>query len=145
MVRFKNRYLVLELVWKESKTNEPLDERALLSVFRESLQLNFGDHGLGQCFGSLQVKYMSPLTNTCVVRCSRDYHQQVWCAITLITEINKRPVLLRLLKLSGTIQECREATMDHVLRKLGELEPRLRTEYARCVETAKQKITAIEL
>mmetsp|Transcript_31671 Transcript_31671/g.69216 ORF Transcript_31671/g.69216 Transcript_31671/m.69216 type:complete len:146 (-) Transcript_31671:458-895(-) len=145
MVRFKNRYLVLELIWKDSKTNEPLDERALVNVFRESVQLNFGDHGLGQCYGSLQVKYMSPLTNTCVVRCSRDHYQQVWCAITLLTEINQRPVLLRLLKLSGTIRECRQAALEHVCRKLKDLEPRLKAEYGRCVETAKQKISAIEL
>ena len=112
MVRFKNRYLLFELVWKDGKLDDSIseqgkgaarlramayrrcqpagkrgrqqcclpsqmaaghhacagrrptaappgahlcaDEAVLLAVFRDSLQQNFGDHGLGCALASLQ-------------------------------------------------------------------------------------------
>ena len=112
MVRFKNRYLLFELVWKDGKLDDSISERGgsslalrrsycvlgnlvrkepsllllmsgkvaawscpctacsplppcpcgpvraaeagLLGAFRDSLQQNFGDHGLGCALASLQ-------------------------------------------------------------------------------------------
>ena len=76
-MRFKNRYLLLELVWKDARMDNVLLEPALLARFRESLAANFGDHGVGLALQSLQVKYYYALTGLCIVRCSREQHRQV--------------------------------------------------------------------
>jgi ribonuclease P/MRP protein subunit POP5 len=77
MVRFKNRYLLVEMVWKDGRMDTSLNEAALLPVLRDSMAVNFGDHGLGMALASLSVKYYNPLTGLCVVRCSRDQFKEV--------------------------------------------------------------------
>lgn len=77
MVRFKNRYLLLELIWKDARIDLSLPEAALLGAFRDSMQSNFGDYGLGTALASLQVKYFNSVTGLCIVRCSREQHRQV--------------------------------------------------------------------
>ena len=81
MVRFKNRYVLVELVWKDGRIDASLNETTLLSVLRESLAINFGDHELGLSLASLQVKFYNPLTGMCVVRCSRDQYKEVCCSV----------------------------------------------------------------
>ena len=77
MVRFKNRYLLFELIWKDGKVDLAVSEANLLGAIRDSVQTNFGDFGLGTSLASLQVKFYNPVTSTCVVRCGRDQHRQV--------------------------------------------------------------------
>lgn len=77
MVRFKNRYVLVELIWKDERLDESLTEGAILAVLRESMATNFGDHGAGIASASLQVKYYNPLTSLCIVRCSRDQLKEV--------------------------------------------------------------------
>ena len=77
MVRFKNRFLLFELIWKDGRIEESLTEANIQAVLRESLALNFGDYGLGVCLASQQVKYYNPLTNLCIVRCGRDQYKEV--------------------------------------------------------------------
>ena len=77
MVRFKNRVLLVELIWKDGRIDETLTEANIQSVLRESIALNFGDYGLGICLASQQVKYYNPLTNLCIVRCGREQYKGV--------------------------------------------------------------------
>lgn len=77
MVRFKNRFLLVELIWKDGRIDETLTEANIQSVLRESIALNFGDYGLGICLASQQVKYYNPLTNLCIVRCGREQYKGV--------------------------------------------------------------------
>ena len=76
MVRFKNRYLLVEVVWKGGRPDAGLSEAVLLGLFRESLTENFGDHLAGLEQAALQVKFYSPVTSLCVVRCGRDHHRE---------------------------------------------------------------------
>lgn len=164
MVRYKNRYLTMELVWSATgsgvrngsgRSRIPHDTAAgcsreyaeLLTAVRESLQLNFGDLGLGQSIGSLQVKYLSPMTSTCVVRCSREHSEQVWAAITLITELNRRAVLLRMVDFSGNVQTCRQKLWKHEGRRLECLRSQSKLDashFDKLVEDMKERIAAIE-
>ncbi len=77
MVRFKNRFLLFELIWKDGRIDESLSEANIQAVLRESIALNFGDYGLGVCLASQQVKYYNSLTNLCIVRCGRDQYKKV--------------------------------------------------------------------
>ncbi|PSC69139.1 spindle assembly abnormal 6-like protein [Micractinium conductrix] len=108
-MRFKNRYLLFELQWKDGRLDEGLSEAALLASFRDSLQQNFGDHGLGCALASFQVKYYNPVSCLCAVRCSRDEYRQIWASLCLLTEVKHRVVRLRLLHLTGTVASCQRA------------------------------------
>ncbi|KAK3246965.1 hypothetical protein CYMTET_43521 [Cymbomonas tetramitiformis] len=145
MVRFKNRYLLLEVVWKDGKSDSTVGEDQLLSAFRESLGLNFGDVGRGVAAQSLQVKYFNPLTNLCIIRCSRDSYRQVWCAITLISEIRKRTVMLRMIHLGGSVRTCQTSALKYNLSVIKDFEPYLGEQYTQEVAAIKRRIQALDL
>ncbi len=76
-MRLKNRYLLLELRWKDGKIDESMQESAIQTAIRDSIGVNFGDYGIALCTGALQVKYLNPLTGMCMLRCARDQLQEV--------------------------------------------------------------------
>ncbi|KAJ1431746.1 Rnp2-like domain superfamily [Sesbania bispinosa] len=61
--------------------------------------------------GSLQVKYVNPITNVCIIRTSRKEYQNVWAAITMVRSIGNYPVVFNLLDLSGSLQACKTAAL----------------------------------
>ncbi|XP_044453208.1 probable ribonuclease P/MRP protein subunit POP5 isoform X2 [Triticum aestivum] len=84
----------------------------ITKVIRDSIQLNFGECGLAASLGSLQVKYVNPVTKLCVIRVSREDHQKVWAAITMVKSIGKIPVSFNLLDVSGSIRACKKAALE---------------------------------
>jgi hypothetical protein len=55
MVRFKNRYLLVELVWRDGAKNASfVSHRQLGECIKESVQTNFGDFGAASILASLQ-------------------------------------------------------------------------------------------
>ncbi|KAL4419534.1 hypothetical protein ABPG77_005765 [Micractinium sp. CCAP 211/92] len=141
MVRFKNRYMLFEVCWKDGRYDDTITEAALLATFRDSLQQNFGDFGLGCALASFQVKYYNPVSNLCIVRCSRDEYRQVWATLCLLTEVHHRAVLLRLLRLTGTVAACQKATrVAHAAATAGR---RLPAQQARAAEDAEARLAAM--
>ncbi|KAM0901837.1 hypothetical protein ACQ4PT_019702 [Festuca glaucescens] len=115
MVHFKNRYMVMVVFMDASRGEvDPviLTQFNITKVIRDSIQVNFGECGLAASLGSLQVKYVNPLTKLCVIRMSREDHQKVWAAITLVRSIGKIPVSFNLLDVSGTIRACKKAALE---------------------------------
>lgn len=80
-------------------------------AIKDSILVNFGECGMASSLGSFQVKYVNPITKLCIIRASREEHQKVWSAITLVTSIGNCPVLFNLLDLSGCIRACKTAAM----------------------------------
>ncbi|XP_044453210.1 probable ribonuclease P/MRP protein subunit POP5 isoform X3 [Triticum aestivum] len=111
MVHFKNRYMVMEVFIDASRGEaDPviLTQFNITKVIRDSIQLNFGECGLAASLGSLQVKYVNPVTKLCVIRVSREDHQKVWAAITMVKSIGKIPVSFNLLdEVSGPARKQR--------------------------------------
>ncbi|XP_020200827.1 probable ribonuclease P/MRP protein subunit POP5 isoform X1 [Aegilops tauschii subsp. strangulata] len=111
MVHFKNRYMVMEVFIDASRGEaDPviLTQFNITKVIRDSIQLNFGECGLAASLGSLQVKYVNPVTKLCVIRVSREDHQKVWAAITMVRSIGKIPVSFNLLdEVSGPARKPR--------------------------------------
>ncbi|KAM3386287.1 hypothetical protein ACQJBY_009730 [Aegilops geniculata] len=115
MVHFKNRYMVMEVFIDASRGEaDPviLTQFNITKVIRDSIQLNFGECGLAASLGSLQVKYVNPVTKLCVIRVSREDHQKVWAAITMVRSIGKIPVSFNLLDVSGSIRACKKAALE---------------------------------
>lgn len=49
------------------------------------------------------VKYVNRITKVCIIRISRDEHQKIWSAITMVRSIGGCPVVFNLLDLSGKL------------------------------------------
>ncbi|CAL5017936.1 unnamed protein product [Urochloa decumbens] len=85
------------------------------TVIKDSIQLNFGECGLAASLGSLQVKYVNPVTKVCIIRVSRECHQKVWTAITMVRCIGKIPVSFNLLDVSGHARQLHWSAMKRSL------------------------------
>lgn len=136
MVRIKQRYLLVNILYPEasdtspaSKSAQPLPDivyfrqptpddltpQLLVRAIRESIALFYGDYGVGVASNGLAVKYLSNATSTVIVRCSREHFRLVWAALTWMTHLPKaskqtqaRPCIMRVVKVSGTIRKAEE-------------------------------------
>ncbi len=122
MVRYKARYLLCDIITppdsytKSSQSpytiqvHKPISElshKSILKAVRSSLAINLGAHGAGLC-SNISVKYISPLTSTVIIRVSSDHFRMLWFALSMITELEGRGVIIRVKKVSGTIRKCEE-------------------------------------
>ncbi|KAG8793688.1 hypothetical protein FRC12_001930 [Ceratobasidium sp. 428] len=112
MVRFKNRWLLLELIPCATPTTT-LSSKQIYNALRESVIENFGDAGWGAVGGSLTIKYFSPTTRICIIRVARDHHTTAWGAVTLMRSLGGSPVIPHVIHLSGTLKKAQLATIKH--------------------------------
>jgi len=54
MVKFKNRYILTELVWENKNPNVKITKDNLFQSIKESIKENFGDYGSGVLYPYLQ-------------------------------------------------------------------------------------------
>ncbi|KAF9230966.1 hypothetical protein BU15DRAFT_91013 [Melanogaster broomeanus] len=123
MVRFKNRWLLVEFISVSSSdrssslsshhTPPSFDAKHIYTALRESILSNFGDTGWGAVGSSLTVKYFSPTTNLCIIRTARDQHTLAWGAVTLLSSINGSRVIPHVVHVSGTIKHVQLAAIKH--------------------------------
>jgi len=127
MVRFKNRYLLVEIVWDEwvvsSHNGEPtqspptlkpsINASLLIQLIKTKTLDYFGDLGLASLLWSLSVKYLNEATGIFIIRTSREYFRITWGAMTFITSINNRPASLRVLHVAGTIRSCQKMLLKY--------------------------------
>jgi len=129
MVRFKNRWFLVEFIRCESSDGRrpaAITSKHVWNALKESVLLNFGDAGWGAVGGSLNVKYFSPVTNLCIIRVGRDQHQIAWGAITLLTTLEGERFIPHVIHCSGTIKKCQQAAIRHDREVVGRLRARLK-------------------
>ena len=126
MVRFKNRYLVAQVAWKDpgAAAGARLQESAVLEAVRQGLQENFGEAGLAQAVQALQVKFLEPRTGLLLLRCNRADARRVWCCLTLVTALGRENAvcMVRVLHVSGALPRAQAelaARLEPALRALG--------------------------
>jgi len=112
MVRFKNRWLLLEFIPCTSPSSA-LSSKQIYNALRDSIIENFGDAGWGAVGGSLTIKYFSPMTRICIIRVARDHHAVAWGAATLMRALAGSPVIPHVIHLSGTLKKAQLATIRH--------------------------------
>ncbi|GLC39461.1 hypothetical protein PLESTF_000833500 [Pleodorina starrii] len=147
MVRLKNRYLVVEVTWKDGKIDDSCTDQLLLQAIRDSVAQNFGDHGLGSSVASLQVKYFSPYTGLAIVRCATAEHEKVITALTFTSEVKQRPAAVRLLRLSGTLAAGKEAALQLSAARLqgAVAAPKLSKQQLAAAEQLHRQLPSVEL
>lgn len=133
MVRIKNRYLLLNILYPsvtpstskspshtsaiafKSPTPDYIDAGRFVGHLKTHITFLFGDYGLGSSLSSLKVIYFSAATSTVILRVPRNHHQLVWAALTHVTELppNRRgasgtPCVIQVVRVSGTIRKAEE-------------------------------------
>ncbi|EIM20680.1 hypothetical protein WALSEDRAFT_69607 [Wallemia mellicola CBS 633.66] len=120
MVRFKNRWIIAEIIFPDSppfedspNTEKRLDGKQILQSIRRNIAHNFGDHGAGSVANSLSLKYHSAITRLCIFRIAREYKDMLHAALTLTTSLSEYDVCIRVLHVSGTIRKVQEAAIRY--------------------------------
>ncbi|KAJ7633174.1 hypothetical protein FB45DRAFT_914537 [Roridomyces roridus] len=113
MVRFKNRWLLVEFIPTSNGSATQLDGYKIWEAVRQSVLNNFGDVGWGSIGLSINVKYYSPTTNICIIRVARDHHRIAWGAVTLLTAIEGTRYIPNVVHVSGTIKQTQLAAISH--------------------------------
>jgi len=139
MVRIKNRYLLLNILYPEANTTPKTSASATLSFqkptpayidagrfigsIRYHIALLFGDFGVGASLSSLKVVYFSAATSTAIIRVPRDHHRLVWAALSHITELPRTrggeagpSCVIRVVRVSGTIRKAEEELLRRAKR-----------------------------
>ncbi|CCU74709.1 unnamed protein product [Blumeria hordei] len=129
MVRIKNRYLLVNILYPENElaqkrtqqvpdvvafnqpTTDNLTAQALLRMVRAEVAFYFGDHGAGAISESLSVKYLSHATSTFILRVSRAHYKFVWAALSLTTTVpvnEGKGCIFSVVRVSGTMRKAEE-------------------------------------
>lgn len=117
MVRFKKRYLLVDISCKDGKVDERIDGRILFDTVKKAVTSAYGDYGMACVARSLKVKYLNSVTGVAFIACARDYYRMVWSAVTFIRTITIKndvhPCVFRILHVGGTILSCQKFLIRH--------------------------------
>lgn len=147
MVRLKSRYILFELLYPDGLTTparphsddddnnsnnqhtsqqlrQPsnVDAKQVLSAVRAELAVLLGDYGAGSVASTLQLKYFSRTTSVGIVRVAREKMRLVWAALTYVRNLDNRPVIVRVVRVSGTVKKCEQAAIKRDLELIRAVE-----------------------
>lgn len=137
MVRLKQRYIFFDILYPPATTESDKDKNqddfysfsesqssALLSLHKASpstinpktitqtirkvIEDHFGEIGSGTVGLLLTVKYFSNKTSSGIIRCSRQNHEMVVAALSLMNNIQGMNAIVRCSHISGTIRKCQD-------------------------------------
>ncbi|RDX46270.1 hypothetical protein OH76DRAFT_1457293 [Lentinus brumalis] len=157
MVRFKNRWLLVELLpipapfpSQTARTQEDITNKQIWAALKQSVITHFGDTGWGAVGSSLTIKYFSPRTNLCIIRVARDPHKLAWASVTLMTTIDGRKFIPHVVHVSGTIKQAQLAAIRHNREVVARYRARAKTpagyqdSYEEFLQTSAQEIEALQ-
>ena len=96
----KRRYLLVQIAGPET-----IDERAFMDAIWDAVLQLFGEYGASQTNLILMKHSLKP--NHAVLRCSHKALGMVKASLASVTQMNGRPVALRVLGVSGTLKGLR--------------------------------------
>jgi RNase P/RNase MRP subunit POP5 len=105
MVKFKSRYILIELKFENERKIQTLDPGKLIVMLKNKVQHLFGDIGLGKINKNLQVKYVNNVTNLVIIRVSRNNLKLMWTTLSLMNELEGETVRMQVIGVSGTIKK----------------------------------------
>ncbi|KAF9074473.1 hypothetical protein BDP27DRAFT_1381302 [Rhodocollybia butyracea] len=113
MVRFKNRWLLVEFIPTSSSasilsipdTNPNLDSdgKQIFAALKKSVLSHYGTLD----------GYYSPVTNICIIGVGREHHKIAWGAVTMLSDIDRVKCIPHVIHVSGTIKQVQLAAIAH--------------------------------
>ncbi|XP_071301632.1 ribonuclease P/MRP protein subunit POP5 isoform X1 [Agelaius tricolor] len=105
MVRFKNRYVLCEVVSEDPRCRQCIEDRVLNLAIRDAITRVHGDYGLACCSISFTVKYLNAYTGTVLLRCRKDSYRLLCSALPFVRHLENRgqryPCFLNTLHVGG--------------------------------------------
>lgn len=108
MVRLKHRYIISQVLIDPNFGGGDVSvgtSRELLGALREKLQQVYGDYSARHASG-LTIRFFDEHTLIFVVRTSRESETEVRFSMALITCIKKINLVVRGLKICGSVRTC---------------------------------------
>ncbi|BFZ18277.1 hypothetical protein BsWGS_21316 [Bradybaena similaris] len=119
MVRFKNRYLLCELVFPDkNKEIPPIDTKNVYLAVRDAILEAHGDYGLGAVQFSLSVKYLNIKTNIAIIRVERKHLSIVASSVVFIKKVGSHSIIMKTLHVGGSIRACQKFLIDYHKKNL---------------------------
>lgn len=106
MVKFKSRYILVELCYSNDKEIQSLDSQTVANCLKDEVTKYFGVNGLGKINKNLQVKYVNSFTNLMIIRIGREYLNMIWTVLALLTNISGNTVRMKIVTVKGSIKKC---------------------------------------
>ncbi|XP_026758081.1 ribonuclease P/MRP protein subunit POP5 [Galleria mellonella] len=115
MVRFKNRYVTVEIEAPEVPDSRPLYLKS--KIFHESvinkIQQLYGDFGVAAVRTGLLTKYCNEITRIAIIRVRHGPHRFVVSSLPFITKIGKLETRLRTLHVGATLKHSFKFIQKH--------------------------------
>lgn len=130
MVRFKNRYFVVEVNPVHEKRDAALALRPASlyqSIIRKVQQLH-GDFGVAAAKSGLAAKYCNEWTRVAVVRVRHGAHRLVASCLPLLQQVEQQTVTVRTLYTGATLRQCYRFIQHHQRSYLEKIWSGLKTE-----------------
>ena len=144
MVRFKNRYLLVEVYSLDEESNSfiralgTLTASTAATYIRASIESNFGIHASATTSQSLSIKYCNPTTRLLLIRTARSDLGMIWASLTFLSGLpgaeNEVKCGWKVIRVSGilywfyggecvigTIRSCQKAAIRHSYTRLKHL------------------------
>ncbi|KAK0174747.1 hypothetical protein PV327_010481 [Microctonus hyperodae] len=119
MVRFKNRYIVIEITPKD-KEDKPwtLKSSALQCAVQKKVQQFFGDFGQAAIKSGFSATYCNEHTKIALIRGRHGPHKFLMKAIPAINDIAGKFVSVEILYVGATMKHCFIFIRNHQIKKI---------------------------
>ncbi|VIO90869.1 Rpp14 family protein [Brugia malayi] len=116
MVRLKNRYVLMDILFDEK--GGIVTESAIYVALSKQIGILFGDYGMAAAKLSLSVKVFDAGTATTIIRISKEFAQRLLSAIPFVCTIDDIPVVLQVLFVGSSVRSCQRALLRINRRRL---------------------------
>ncbi|KAL1450808.1 hypothetical protein WDU94_003128 [Cyamophila willieti] len=124
MVRFKNRYLTIQISPPgNTQCNQLVNIHShhVYQAIRLAIKSIHGDYGLACVQNIISVKYLNPKTRIAFIRVPFGPHKLLTSVLPVIKQIDKLSVQVSVLHVSATIRQCFKFVKDYQHRHLEQL------------------------
>ncbi|CAG9783953.1 unnamed protein product [Diatraea saccharalis] len=133
MVRFKNRYITVEITCPLVPEHKPLTLKS--KIFHETVlnkvQQLHGDFGIASIRNGFITKYCNENTRIAIIRVRHGPHRFVTSSLPFITKIDKLDVRLNTLYVSATLKHSFLFIKNHQIAYLDSMWSKLKTDEER--------------
>lgn len=119
MVRFKNRYLFVQLILFDNDINNTsikISSSLIAQFLRKQLEKFFGVEGSSACSLAFSVKYYNSTTESIILRCSRDDELLLRSCLVLCTNFAHiyKNCIWQVIRSSGSIRTCKKFAIKSI-------------------------------